>query len=72
MQFGALHIGIDCHHQILISPFSQQIFLLQFAIYLDRLRLFGEGHTLWVCLTSPGCVIAVYAVLVLTGGIALQ
>ena len=65
MQFGVLHIGIDCHYQIPISPLSHQIFLFRFAIYLVGPRLFVGGSVLGVCLTSLGCVVAVYVVLVL-------
>ena len=65
MQFGVLHIGIDCHYQIPISPLSHQIFLFQFAMYLVGSRLFMGGHVLGVCLTDFGCVVAVYVVLVL-------
>ena len=68
MQFGVLHIGIDCHHQILISPLSHQIFPFQFAIYLVELRLSEGDHALGACLTSLGCVVEVYVVLVLAGG----
>ena len=64
MQFGVLHIGIDCHHQIPISPSSHQIFLFQFAIYLVGPKLSEGGHVLGVCLTCLGCVVAVYLVLV--------
>ena len=71
MQFGVLHIGIDCHHQIPISPLSHQIFLLRFAIYLVGPRLFVGGDVLEVYLTSLGCVVAVYVVLVLAEGLSL-
>ena len=71
MQFGVLHIGIGRHHQIPISPLSNQIFLFQFAIYLVEPR-FSEGDLVpGVCLTSRGCVVAVYMVLVLGGGHSL-
>ena len=65
MQFGVLHIGIDCHCQIPISPLSHLIFLFQFAIYLIGPMPFVGGYALGVCLTSLGCVVAVYVVLVL-------
>ena len=68
---GFFHIGIDCHYQIPISPLSHQIFLFQFAIYLVGPRLFLEGSVLEVCLTSLGCVVAVYVVLVLAEGHSL-
>ena len=68
MQFGVLHIGIDCHHQIPISPLSLQIFLFRFAIYLVGPRLSAGGHVLGVCLISLGCVVAVYVVLVFAEG----
>ena len=71
MQFGVLYIGIDCHHQIPISPLSHQIFLFQFANYLVGPGLSKGGHVLGVCLTSLGCVVAVYVVLVLAGGHSL-
>ena len=71
MQFGVLHIGIDCHHQIPISPLSHQIFLFRFAVYLVGPRLFEEGLVVGVCLTSFGCVVAVYVVLVLAEGHSL-
>ena len=71
MQFGVLHIGIDCHHQILILPLSHQIFLFQFAIYLVGPRLFVGGLVLGVCLTSLGYVVAVYVVLVVAEGHSL-
>ena len=71
MQFGVLHISIDCHHQIPISPSSHQIFLFQFAIYLVGPRLSEGGHVLRVCLTSLGCVVAIYVVLVLAVGHSL-
>ena len=64
-------IGIDCHHQIPISPLSHQIFLFQFAIYLVGFRLSEGGHVLGVYLTSFGCVVAVYVALVLAGGRSL-
>ena len=67
MQFEVLHNGIDGHHQIPISPLSHQIFLFQFIIYLVEPRLSEGGHVLRVCLTSLGCVVAVYVVLVLAG-----
>ena len=67
MQFGVLHIGIDCHYQIPISPLSHQIFLFRFAIYLVGPRLFVGGS-----LTSLGCVVAVYVVLVLAEGHSLS
>ena len=70
MQFWVLHIGIDCHQQIPISPLSHQIFLFQFAIYFVGLRLSEGCHVLGVCLTSLGCVDAVYAVWVLAGVLA--
>ena len=65
MHFWVLHIGIDCHHQIPISPLSHQIFLFRFAIYLVGSRFSEGGHVLGICLISLGCVIAVYVVLVL-------
>ena len=68
MQFGSLLIGIDCHHQISTSPLSNQIFLFQFVIYLVESRLYEGGRVLEICLTSLGCVVAVYMVLVLAGG----
>ena len=68
MQFGALHIGIDFHHQIPISPLSHQIFLFRFAIYLVGPRLSEGGLVLGGCLTSLGCVVAVYVPLVLAEG----
>ena len=73
MQFGVLHIGIDCHHQIPISPLSHQIFLFRFAIYLVRPRLFEGGLVLGVCLTSLGLVVAAYVIglLVLAEGNSL-
>ena len=71
MQFGVLPIVIDCHHQIPISPLSHQIFLFQFVIYLVGPRLSEGGHVLGVCLTSLGCVVAVYVVLVLAEGYSL-
>ena len=71
MQFGILHIGIDCHHQIPISPLSNQIFLFQCAIYLVGLGLSEGDHVLGVCLSSLECVVAVNVVLVLTGGHSL-
>ena len=51
-----------------ISPLSHQILLFQFAIDLVGPRLSKGDHALGVCLTSLGCVVAVYVVLVLTGG----
>ena len=71
MQFGVLHIGIDCHHQILILRLNHQIFLFQFAIYLVGPRLSDGDHVLGICLTSLGCVVAVYLVLVLAVGHSL-
>ena len=73
MQFGFLLIGIDCHHQIPISPLSHQIFLFRFAVYFVGPRLFEGGLVLdrEVCLTSLGCVVAVYVVLVLAEGHSL-
>ena len=71
MQFGVLHINIDCHHQIPISPLSYQIFLFQFAIYLVGPRLSEGGHVLGVCLSSLGWVVVVYVVWVLAGGHSL-
>ena len=71
MQFGVVHIGIDCHHQIPISPLSHQIFLFRFAFCLVGFRLFEGGPVLGVCLTSFGCVVAVYVVLVLAEGQSL-
>ena len=71
MQFGVLHIGIDRHYQIPISPLSHQIFLFRFPIYLVGPRLFVGGHVLGVCLTSLGCVVAVYVVLILAEGHSL-
>ena len=71
MQFGVLHIGKACHHQIPISSLSHQIFLFHFVIYLVEPRLFKEGHVLGVCLTSLAFVVAVYVVLVLAGGHSL-
>ena len=71
MQFGVLQIGLVCHHQIPISPLSHHIFLFQFAIYLFGPRLSEGDHVLAVCLTSLGCVVAVYVVLVLAGGHSL-
>ena len=71
MQFGVLHIGIDCHYQIPISPLSHQIFLFQFAAYFVGPRLFEGGLALGVCLTSLGCVFAVYVALVLVEGHSL-
>ena len=68
MQFGVLHIGIDCHDQIPVSPLTHQIFLFRFAIYLVGPRLFVGGLVQGVCLTSLGCVVAVYVVLVLAEG----
>ena len=62
MQFGVLHIGIDCHHQI---------FLFRFAIYLVGPRLFVGGLVLGICLTSLRCVVAVYVILVVAEGPAL-
>ena len=71
IQFGVLHIGIDCHRQILISPLSHQIFPFQFTIYLVESRVSEGGHVLEVCLTSLGCMVAVYVVLVLAKGRSL-
>ena len=71
MQFGVLHIGIDCHHQIHISPLSHQIFLFRFTVYLIGPRLFEGGLVLGLCLTSLGCVVAVYVVLALAEGHSL-
>ena len=68
MQFGVLHIGIDCHHQIPISPLNHQIFLFQFAI---EPRLSEGGHVIEVCLTSLGCVVAGCLALALAGGHSL-
>ena len=51
-------------HQTIESP----IFLFQFVIYLVEPRLSKGGHVLGACLTSLGCVVAVYMVLVLAGG----
>ena len=68
MQFRVLQIGIDCHHQIPISSVSHQICLFQFIIYLLEPRLSEGGHILEVCLTSLGCMVAVYVVLVFAGG----
>ena len=71
MQFGVLHIGIDCHHQIPISLLSHQIFLFRFAICLVGPRLYEGDHVLGVCLTSLGRVVGVYVVLVLAEGHSL-
>ena len=71
MQFGVLDIGVDCHHQIPVSPLSHQIFLFQFTIYLVGPRLSERGHVLGVFLTSLGCVAAVYVILVLAEGHSL-
>ena len=71
MQFEVLHIGIDCHHQIPILPLSHQIFLFRFAVYLVGPRLFERGLAFGVRLTSLGCVVAVYVVLVLAEGHSL-
>ena len=71
MQFGVLHIGVDCHHQIPDLPLSHQIFLIRCAIYLVGPRLFEGGLVLGVCLTSLGCVVTVYVVLVLAEGHSL-
>ena len=68
MQFGVLHIGIDCHHPIPISPLSYRIFLFRFAIYLVGPRLSRGGLVLGVCLTSLECVVTVYVVLVFAEG----
>ena len=65
MQFGVLRIGIDCHHQIPISPLSHQIFPFRFAICLVGPSLFEGGLALGVCFISLRCVVAVYVVLVL-------
>ena len=66
-----LHIGIDCHHQIPIPPLSHQSFLVQFVIYLVESKLSEGSHVLRVCLTSLGCVVAVYVVLVVARGHSL-
>ena len=71
MQFGVLHIGIDRNHQIPVSPLSHQIFLFRFAVDLVGPRLLKGGLVLGVCLTSLGCVVAVYVVLVLAEGHSL-
>ena len=71
MQFGVLHIGIDCHQQIPVSPSSPRILLFQLVVYLIQHKLSEGGHVLGVCLTSLGCVVAVYVILVLAGGHSL-
>ena len=43
-------------------------FLFRLAIYLVGPRLLVGGHVLGACLTSLGCVVAVYVVLVLAEG----
>ena len=42
-------------------------FLFQFVIYLVEPSLSEGSHFLGVCLTSLGCVVAVYVVLILAG-----
>ena len=71
MQFGVLHIGIDCHHQIPISPLSHQILLFQFVVCTVKTRLSEGSNVLGVCLTSLKCKFAAYAVSVLAGGNSL-
>ena len=68
MQFGVLHIGVDYHQQIPISPLIHQIFSFQFVIYLVEPRISKGGHVLGVRLTIFECVVAVYVVLVLARG----